>query len=168
MEAAGFDRIAKAVSTGTGRRRLVAGLLGAALAAPLGRAGAQDCKRNGQACKKNRQCCSNNCAGGTGTGSTSKSAGICAAVCAHGQVADGVGGCTCAAPCVPSPGCFLRGTTEGCIVCTSTSPDCERDQTCATSADCASNAACIQGGGNPGNACGVPGANGVCVPLCST
>ncbi len=95
----------------------------------------------------------------------------CVEICTHGLVSDGAGGCTCAPPCgfIPGPGrCFATlPTTEGCRVCTSTLPDCNGSQpTCATSADCAANEACLAGGGDPGNACGVAGANGVCVPLC--
>jgi len=40
MDAEQFDRVTKAIGQGNSRRRLLVGLLGAALAAPLGQAGA--------------------------------------------------------------------------------------------------------------------------------
>jgi hypothetical protein len=91
-----FDRVAKAIGRGNSRRRLLAGLLGVALAAPFARleadarpkgkrrsqvAAADECKRDGKTCKKNSQCCSNNCARGTGGGSTGHSEGVCAPAC---------------------------------------------------------------------------------------
>jgi hypothetical protein len=56
---------------------------------------AQACKANGKTCKKNDQCCSKNCVGGTGSGSTAHSAGVC-------QPATGCGGSTtlCGTDCV--------------------------------------------------------------------
>jgi hypothetical protein len=76
MEGSRFDALAKSLSAAGSRRRLLAGLLGAALAAPLGRADAQACKRNGKPCKQNSQCCSERCVGGSGQ-STAHSDGIC-------------------------------------------------------------------------------------------
>jgi hypothetical protein len=62
---------------------------------------AQDdtCKREGKPCKKNSQCCTSNCAGGTGSGSTAGSTGIC---CPAGQVQGATGGCV--AVCEPPGG----------------------------------------------------------------
>ena len=66
MEDSRFDALAKSLSAVGPRRRLLAGLVAAALAAPLGRAAARDCKRDGKPCKKNSQCCSGNCVGASG------------------------------------------------------------------------------------------------------
>jgi hypothetical protein len=61
MEGSRFDALAKSLSAAGPRRRLLAGLLGAALAAPLGRAAADQCKADFKPCKKPGQCCSGYC-----------------------------------------------------------------------------------------------------------
>jgi hypothetical protein len=87
MDAKQFDSVARVVGQGTGRRQLLAGLVGAMLAGSLGRATvtakgkqrhrvtAQDDtpKPNGKKCTKNAQCRSLNCVGATGRGAT----GVC-------------------------------------------------------------------------------------------
>jgi hypothetical protein len=69
MEAERFDRIVKRVSGAADRRRLLAGLLGAALAAAAPAAADTVCKpnstRNRSKCNKDAQCCSRVCASGT-------------------------------------------------------------------------------------------------------
>ena len=69
MEAERFDQIVKRVSGAADRRRLLAGLLGAALATASPAAADTACKPNGTTnrskCKKNAQCCSRVCASGT-------------------------------------------------------------------------------------------------------
>jgi hypothetical protein len=100
MDAEQFDTVVKALGQGNSRRRVLAGLLGAALAAPLGRAGAQECKRNGKPCKKNSQCCSGNCGVGTGQGPLP---GACAPAC------PALPACTDTCPC-PAGGVCVGGT----------------------------------------------------------
>ncbi len=86
MDGRTFDALTKHLATGATRRRLLNGLVGGAAAAGLavvggrGPAAAQDCKADGKACKKNSQCCSQTCVGGTGTGSTAHSEGVCGTV----------------------------------------------------------------------------------------
>ena len=110
MDSERFDRLVRTFGQTRTRRQALRGLAGAAAAATLGLGGqearadvtcaadgswcrlvkrkrkrkvrAQDdtCKSDGQACKKNSQCCSSNCVGGTGSGSTSKSEGVCQSV----------------------------------------------------------------------------------------
>ncbi len=105
MDSERFDRIVRILGQTRTRRQAVRGLAGAAAAGTLGLGGqeararktcaadgswcrlverkrnvsAQDdtCKSDGKACKKNAQCCSKNCVGGTGSGSTPKSGGVC-------------------------------------------------------------------------------------------
>jgi hypothetical protein len=105
MEAKQFDLVAKAVGQGTARRRLLAGLLGAALAAPLGRAAADNvCKPLGKKCNKDAQCCpGSKCVDGTcqpcGRGNTTctQNADCCSGACT-GQGCCPVcpAGCRCA------------------------------------------------------------------------
>jgi len=76
------DHIAVALATAPSRRQIIMGLAASAyggIGSFLGqeRTRAQGCKANGKACKKNGQCCSNTCVGGSGTGSTAHSAGVC-------------------------------------------------------------------------------------------
>jgi hypothetical protein len=95
-------------------------------------------------------------------------------VCDHGLISDGAGGCTCGSPasgggdCISATGDCESGilTTEGCFVCTTTLPSCGVGQpSCVTSTDCASDEICAPNGQS--DVCGVPGAKGVCVPLCA-
>jgi hypothetical protein len=61
VDAEQFDHVAKAIGRGNSRRRVLAGLLGATLAVPLGRAAADQCKADFKPCKKPGQCCSGYC-----------------------------------------------------------------------------------------------------------
>ena len=66
MDGERFDRIAKALGTGVGRRGVLRGALGAALGAALGVAGVREaaaaCLENGERCGGDRgTCCSGRC-----------------------------------------------------------------------------------------------------------
>jgi hypothetical protein len=132
MEAERFDRIVKRVSGAADRRRLLAGLLGAALAAAAPAAADTVCKpnstRNRSKCNKDAQCCSRVCASGT------------CGCAAHPT------SLTCATLRPPGGGlaCHLLPTTEGCQVCTA-EPSCENPDfpPCASTADCAAGSVCL-------------------------
>jgi hypothetical protein len=90
MYGSAFDALARGVAAGRTRRGVIKGLGAAALGA-LGLAGAAPvgadaCKADGKACKKDDQCCSGSCVGGTGSGSTAHSDGVCSGctLCADG------------------------------------------------------------------------------------
>ena len=82
MDQERFDRLTRTLASGQTRRGVLKGLGGGLMAgmfAALGRSDAlaDVCKADGKACKKDDQCCSGECIGGSGTGSTGKSSGVC-------------------------------------------------------------------------------------------
>ena len=119
MDSLRFDAIAKTLGAAGPRRRLLAGLLGAALAGPPGQAAARGCAAGGKPCAKDRQCCSGKCQGSR------------CARCRHGKTACG-GGCVdtatdpkhcggCGTRCVPGQACVGGACTcdgqSGCAGC---------------------------------------------------
>jgi hypothetical protein len=136
MDGERFDALAKVLSTTGSRRRVLAGLLGAALAAPRGRAAADQCKADGKACKKNGQCCSGHCIGASG-GSTGKGGGTCqpAVTCLGlGAACDPTTSTCCQTPgattvCADEAGCDAQPPGDTCCrpagePCTSTCECC--------------------------------------------
>ena len=145
MDADGFDRLAKTVSGGTDRRRLLAGL-GAVLAGLRGQpVAAAPAKPNGKPCTKNGQCRSEHCCRVAGQNS-----GTCRECCDDGDCGPGrlchnqtcvpdAGTCTAGqnlchdgtAPC--GPGCQCVRTTSGATFCGlgSRCNDCARDEDCS-------------------------------------
>jgi hypothetical protein len=99
MDSDRFDRLVRTVGQAPSRRQVLRQLAGIAVAAALARGGgeaaAQACKGTGKACKKHSQCCSGNCVGGTGTGSTAGSAGVCRTACLADNQACASSGDTC-------------------------------------------------------------------------
>ena len=117
MDGPRFDALAKALGTAAPRRRLLAGLLGAALAAPLGRAAADACKAEGKPCKKTSQCCSGLC-----------SEGVCRSIC---DAPLGTGACTCLSR-VGAAGFACTGF-EIVQLCSAADPSCPAETVCVAS-----------------------------------
>jgi hypothetical protein len=107
MDAERFDGLVRTFGQTKSRRQTLRGLAGAAAAGAFalgGQAASGDaCKRTGKPCKKNGQCCSNNCVGGTGSGSTGKSEGRCRPACL--------------APCAPIAACNFDTALTCCSHC---------------------------------------------------
>ena len=109
MDGRRFDDLTRSVATRRSVVKSLAGGVAGGLLALVGRGhvAADGCKAAGKRCKKGSQCCSGVCEPESDSRSTAHSESVCAAACAHGQVSDGAGGCTCAAPCFSSsPECF--------------------------------------------------------------
>jgi hypothetical protein len=133
MDSARFDGLVRSLSQARSRRQTLHGLAGIAASGAVALSGravsAQACKSDGKACKKNGQCCSGNCAGGTGTGSTSKSDGSCQPACQ-----DNGSACTQASECC-SNNCFNSVcadfvTSCGSSTCGSDTRGCAGDTCC--------------------------------------
>jgi len=104
MDAARFDQISRGLAARLSRRRLLAGILGAAggagaFTAPGVGAASRTCRRVGDKCVRSSQCCSDYCQLGSGRRSRLRT---CA--CPTGTV-----------PC--NGGCVTLGTEEHCLAC---------------------------------------------------
>ena len=143
MDANRFDSLARIVGHSRSRRQVLRSLAGSAAGVLLlgGReASADACKADGKACKKDSQCCSRTCAGGSGTGSTAHSDGVCqpATRCAAPKTLCGTNcvdlstdpaNCgACGNPCLISGACqngaCCRTGTCGSLTCPATADTC--------------------------------------------
>ena len=158
MDGPRFDALAKSLSAAGPRRRLLAGLLGAALAAPLGRAGAQACKRDGKPCKKHSQCCSGNCVGASGGPANDGTCQPAVHPCAGADYCFSYPG-----SCGTSAFCSCATTQGGAAFCAFGGVSC---QPCTDASGCPAGKVCIQAAccdeDNPGVTTGCVSADSRC------